>query len=63
MNANQFERFLRRNHSIQSRTVPATGHKELFNPANNRRSTLPMHGGRKQLNKGLMQKIKKDLGI
>lgn len=27
------------------------------------KSVLPMHGGRKQLGKGLVSKIKKDLGL
>lgn len=28
-----------------------------------RRSIIPMHGSRKELGKGLMEKIKKDLGL
>ena len=28
-----------------------------------RKSELPMHGGKKQLGKGLVEKIKKDLGL
>jgi mRNA interferase HicA len=28
-----------------------------------RKSQLPMHGGRKELGKGLVAKIKKDLGL
>jgi mRNA interferase HicA len=29
----------------------------------NRKTQLPMHGGRKELGKGLVQKILKDLGL
>jgi len=29
----------------------------------NRRSQLPMHGGRRELGTGLVNKIKKDLGL
>jgi mRNA interferase HicA len=54
---------LRRKYSIESSTKKGTGHKELFNLANGRRSQLPMHGGGKQLGTGLMNKILKDLGL
>jgi mRNA interferase HicA len=63
MNARQFEKWLRKTHDIQSFNKKGTGHKVLVNPANGRRSELPMHGGGKQLGTGLMHKIKKDLGI
>lgn len=63
MNASQFERWLRREHGILSEAKRGTGHKILFNPANGRKTDLPMHGGRKQLGTGLVRKIMKELGL
>lgn len=62
MNASQFERSLRKQ-NIEVATKKGTGHKALLNPANGKTSILPTHGGKKQLGTGLMEKIKKDLGI
>ncbi len=62
MNASQFERWLRKQ-GIEVKTQNGTGHKTLKNPATGQRSTLPTHGGRKQLKTGLMEAIKKDLGL
>lgn len=63
MNANQFERYLRKHYGILSSPKPGTGHKILVNPANGMRSELPMHGGRQQLGTRLRAKILKDLGL
>lgn len=62
MNADQFERWLRAR-GIEVQTRKRTGHKDLYNPINGRRSVIPKHGGRKQLGTGLMERIKKDLGL
>ena len=62
MNSNQFERWLRRQ-GIEVTNLKGTGHKRLTNPANGRTSTLPVHGGAKQLKAGLIRKIKKQLGL
>ena len=63
MNAKQYERWLKKEHNIEIFDLPGTGHIGLKNPANGRKSQMPRHGGRKQLGKGLIEKIKKDLGI
>ena len=62
MNANQFARWLRKQ-GIRVITKRGTGHRDLFNPANGRWSQMPVHGGRKQLGTGLINKIKRDLGL
>lgn len=62
MNSSQFERWLKKQ-GIVIETMKGTGHKRLYNPANGRTSILPTHGGRKQLKTGLMEGIKKDLGL
>jgi len=63
MTRKQFEKLLRKEYGIESYTKRGTGHKELYNPQNRNRSQLPMHGGGKQLGKGLINKILKDLGL
>jgi mRNA interferase HicA len=63
MTPRQFEKKLRKEHGIESNPKRGTGHRELFNPKNGRRSQIPMHGGGKQLGTGLMNKILKDLGL
>lgn len=62
MNSDQFERWLRRQ-GIVVETKKGTGHKVLRNPSNNRKSVLPVHGGRKQLGTGLINRILRDLGL
>ncbi len=62
MNADQFERWLRKQ-GIEVQAKKGSGHKLLKNPANGKLSEIPKHGGRKQLGTGLMEKIKKDLGL
>lgn len=62
MNSSQFERWLKKQ-GIEVATKKATGHKALRNPRNGAVSQLPTHGGQKQLGTGLMNKIKKDLGL
>ena len=63
MNSDQFQRWLKKQ-GIQ--IIPRRsggGHKDLFNPSNDKWSQMPTHGGKKQLGTGLMRKIKKDLGL
>ena len=62
MNSDQFERWLKKR-GVEVRSMQGTGHKRLNNPANGRTSILPKHGGRKQIGTGLMERIKKDLGL
>ena len=59
MNSNQFRRWLAKQGCTFQRksgghTVVMRGHL---------RTDLPIHGGRKRLRKGLIEKIKKDLGL
>jgi mRNA interferase HicA len=63
MNANQFGRWLKRQHGIKIENLRGTGHKSLINPKNGNRSQLPMHGKGKELGTGLMKKIMKQLGL
>jgi mRNA interferase HicA len=63
MTPKQFENWLRKEHGIESDTKRGTGHKALLNPKNGKHSQLPMHGGGKQLGKGLINKILNDLGL
>lgn len=62
MNADQFARWLRQQ-GVEISTQSGSGHRDLRNPANGKRSVLPFHGGRKQLGKGIMEQIKKDLEL
>jgi mRNA interferase HicA len=62
LNSSQFERELKKL-GIQVISKQGTGHKDLYNPANGRWSQMPTHGGRKQLGTGLINKIRKDLGL
>ncbi len=60
MNANQFKAWLRKQ-GCTFQTKPGTGH--VIVRLGGRKSELPMHGGGKELGKGLTEKIKKDLGL
>lgn len=59
MNANQARRFLARRGCTFE---PGKG-GHLLVRRDGRRSVLPMHGGSKELGKGLWRKILKDLGL
>ena len=61
MNANQFERWLRGRGCTFVTHKRGSGHKTVRR--GNQVSQLPMHGSRKQLGRGLVAKIKKDLGL
>ena len=63
MNANQVERWLKRDFDIEASPMGRTGHVLLRNPANGRTSILPRHGGRKQIGSGLLNKILKDVVV
>jgi len=60
MNSNQFKIWLRKQ-GCTLETKRGTGH--LIIRLGDRKSELPMHGGNKELGKGLVAKIKKDLGL
>ncbi len=59
MNSDQFRRFLQK----QGCTFEPGKGGHLIVRRGGRKSVLPQHGGSKQLKKGLMIGIKKDLGI
>lgn len=59
MNSDQFRRYLAK----QGATFEPGKGAHLIVTRNGRKSVLPQHGGKKQLGTGLMQKIKKDLGL
>jgi len=59
VNANQFKRWLAKQGCI---FLPAKG-GHLRVRRGNKDSFLPMHGSRKELGKGLVERIKKDLGL
>ncbi len=60
MNSRQFKTWLARRGCTFKRK-PGSGHLMVLR--GDRVSELPMHGGRKQLGKGLMRKIQRDLGL
>ena len=62
VNSNQFERWLKKQ-GIVIINRKGTGHKTARNPATDQETTLPAHGGKKQLPTWLMEQIKKDLGL
>ena len=61
MTSNQLRRWLRRQGCRFEQHKRGSGH--LTVRLGNKTSQLPMHGSRKELGKGLVAKIKKDLGL
>ena len=61
VNARQFRRWLAQRGCTFDSKRAGSGH--LTVRLGDRKSELPMHGGNKQLGKGLIEKIKKDLGL
>lgn len=61
MNGNQFKAWLRQQDCTFETKPGGSGH--LVVRLGNRKTDLPMHGGGKQLGTGLVNKIKKDLGL
>jgi mRNA interferase HicA len=61
VNAAQFRRWLANNGCSFETKRSGSGHVTVRR--GDRKSELPMHGGKKQLGKGLIEKIKKDLGL
>ncbi|NBC34534.1 MAG: addiction module toxin, HicA family [Alphaproteobacteria bacterium] len=62
MNSSQFERWLRKQ-GMEIYNRKGTGHKEVRCPETGRKTMLPTHGGKQQLKKGLIEAVKKDLGL
>lgn len=61
MNASEFRRWLKRQGCTFQSHKGGSGHLTVYR--GDRKSQLPMHGGRKELGTGLVNKIKKDLGL
>ena len=59
MNAGQFKRWLAK----QGCTFESGKGGHLIVRRNGKKSVLPMHGGRKEIGKGLEKAIKKQLGL
>jgi mRNA interferase HicA len=61
VNSNQFKAWLSQQGCTFETKSGGSGH--LIARLGNRKTDLPMHGGSKQLGTGLVNKIKKDLGL
>jgi mRNA interferase HicA len=61
MNAAELRRFLARQGCTFETHKGGSGHITVIR--GDRKSQLPTHGGRKELGTGLVNKIKRDLGI
>ena len=61
LNANQFRRWLAQRDCTFESKRSGSGH--VIVRRGDRKSELPMHGGNKQLGKGLIEKITRDLGL
>ena len=61
MNANELKRWLRDRGCRFETHKGGSGHVTVRRDG--RKSQLPMHGGKRELGTGLVNKIKKDLGL
>jgi len=61
MNAGELLRLLRRHGCSVETHKGGSGHVTVIR--GERKSQVPMHGGKKELGTGLVHKIKRDLGI
>ncbi|WP_404405420.1 type II toxin-antitoxin system HicA family toxin [Pelagibacterium halotolerans] len=61
MNASEFKRWLAKQGCTFERHRGGSGHLTVHRDG--KTSQLPMHGGAKELGTGLVNKIKKDLGL
>lgn len=61
MNAKELQRELRKRGCTFETHKGGSGHITVYR--NGRRTQLPMHGGHKEIGKGLLHKILKDLDI
>ena len=61
VNSKQFKRWLAKRGCTFETTEGKGGHIRVY--LGKRKSTLPMHGGRKQLSKSIREEIKKQLGL
>lgn len=61
MNSKEFQRWLKKQGCTFETHKGGSGH--LTVKRGDRRTEMPVHGSRKELGKGLLNKIKKDLGL
>lgn len=61
MNSQELKRWLAKQGCTFSTYPGGSGH--MYVHLGNRRTTIPMHGSRKELGPGIVNKIKKDLGL
>ena len=61
MNSQEFKRWLKKQGCRFETKKGGSGHITVF--LGDRRTVLPMHGSKQELRKGLVEKIKKDLGL
>jgi mRNA interferase HicA len=61
MNSNQFRAWLAKQGCTFKTKRAGSGH--LIVRRGDKKSELPMHGGKKELGRGLVAKIKRDLGL
>ncbi len=61
MNLKEFQRWLKKQSCTFETHKGGSGH--LTVRRGNRKAEMPVHGSRKELGKGLLNKIKKDLGL
>jgi mRNA interferase HicA len=61
MNAKELQRWLKKQGCSFETHPGGSGHMTVIR--GNKKTQLPMHGSRKELGKGLVNAIKKDLGL
>jgi mRNA interferase HicA len=61
VNSQELRRYLKKHGCTFQTYKGGSGHQWVIR--GNRRTVMPMHGANKELGKGLVNKIKKDLGI
>ncbi len=61
MNSRQFKNWLKKQGCVFETKKKGSGH--LIVRLGRKKSELPMHGGNKELGTGLINKIKKDIGL
>lgn len=62
MNSNELKRWLKKQGYEFKNHAGGSGHLTVINPKNGKKSQLPMHG-QKELSTGLVNGLKKQLGL
>jgi len=63
MNSKELKKWLKKQGCEFESHAGGSGHLTVINPANSKKSQLPMHGAGKELGTGLVQAIKKQLEL